>query len=67
MNSLVARQRCDDMFPEMFHRFMRPLSTDFEAPGEIKVDLTGNEKDYQARADADRALYALSRGAAGAA
>lgn len=55
MNSLVARQRFDDMFPEMFHRFMRPLSTDFEAPGEIKVDLTGNEKDYQARADADRA------------
>ena len=43
MNSLVARQRFDDMFPEMFRRYIRPLSTDFEATGETKVDLTEND------------------------
>ena len=51
MNSLVTRQRFDDMFPEMFRRFMRPLSTDFEAPGEIKVDLSEDDKEYQVRAE----------------
>jgi len=51
MNSLVTRQRFDDMFPEMFRRFMRPLSTDFETPGEIRVDLTENDKEYLVRAE----------------
>ena len=52
MNSLVTqRPRFDDMFPDMFRRFMRPLSTDFEVPGEIRVDLTENEKEYQVRAE----------------
>lgn len=51
MNPLVARQSFDDMFPEMFRRVMRPLSTDCEAPGEIKVDLTENDKEYQVRAE----------------
>lgn len=51
MNSLVTRQRFDDMSPEMFRRLMRPLSTDFEAPGEIEVDLSENDKEYQLRAE----------------
>lgn len=52
MNSLVTqRQRFDDMFPEMFRRFMRPVVTEFEAPGEIRVDLTETEKEYQVRAE----------------
>lgn len=52
MNPLVTqRQRFDDMFPEMFRRFMRPVATDFETPGEIRVDLTETDKDYQIRAE----------------
>ena len=51
MNSLVARQRFDDMFPDLFRRFMRPLSTEFEVPGEIRVDLTENDKEYLVRAE----------------
>jgi HSP20 family protein len=51
MNSLVARQRFDDMFPDLFRRFMRPLSTEFETPGEIRVDLTENDKEYLVRAE----------------
>jgi len=52
MNSLITqRQRFDDMFPEMFRRFMRPVMTDFEATSDIRVDMTETDKEYQVRAE----------------
>jgi len=52
MNQLTfPRQRLDDMFPEMFRRFMRPAGADFETPGEIRVDLTETDKEYQIKAE----------------
>ena len=52
MNSLVTqRQRLDDMFPLMFRRFMQPLAKDFEAPGDIRIDLSENDKEYRVRAE----------------
>jgi HSP20 family protein len=52
MNALTRFERLDDMFPEMFRRFMRPtLSAAVEAPGEIRVEVTENEKDYEVRAE----------------
>lgn len=52
MNALTRFERLDDMFPEMFRRFMRPaLSATVEAPGEIRVEVTENEKDYEVRAE----------------
>lgn len=54
MNALTPFERLDDMFPEMFRRFMRPvkgssLSTD--ALGEIRVDLSESDKSYEVSAE----------------
>lgn len=52
MNALTRYERLDDMFPEMFRRFMRPMiASGFEAPGEIRIEITENEKDYEVRAE----------------
>jgi len=52
MNALTRpRTRLDDLFPEMFRRLMRPVAADFEVPGEIRVDLTETDKEYQVRAE----------------
>jgi HSP20 family protein len=52
MNALTfPRQRMDDMFPELFRRFMRPVAADFEGPGEIRVDLSETDKEYVVKAE----------------
>jgi len=52
MNALTRFERLDDMFPEMFRRFMRPMaSAGFEPPGEIRIDVTENDKGYEVRAE----------------
>jgi len=52
MNALTRYERLDDMFPEMFRRFMRPMiASGLEAPGEIRIEVTENEKDYEVRAE----------------
>lgn len=52
MNALTRFERFDDMFPEMFRRFMRPMaSAGLEAPGEIRVDVTEDDKGYEVRAE----------------
>lgn len=52
MNQLTfPRQRFDDMFPEMLRRFMRPVGTEFDTPGEIRVDLSETDKEYQVKAE----------------
>lgn len=51
MNALTRMERLDDLFPEMFRRFARPLTLDTGVPAEIKIDVTENEKDYTVRAE----------------
>lgn len=51
MNALTRLERLDDLFPEFFRRFARPLQLSDDAPGEIKIDVTENDKDYQVRAE----------------
>jgi len=41
----------DQWFPEMFRRFARPMRWAEDMPGEIKLDVTENDKDYQVRAE----------------
>jgi len=54
MNALTTRfERMDDLFPEVFRRFVRPMAMPaFELPAaEIKLDVTEREKDYLVRAE----------------
>lgn len=51
MNALTRLDRLDDLFPELFRRFARPLTLADDTPGEIRVDITENDKDYQVRAE----------------
>jgi HSP20 family protein len=52
MNALTRFERFDDMFPEMFRRWMKPMSVSgFEAPGEIRIDVSENDKGYEIRAE----------------
>ena len=51
MNALTRFDRLDDLFPEMFRRFARPMSLSEATPAEIRIDVTENDKDYQVRAE----------------
>lgn len=51
MNALTRFERLDDMFPELVRRFMRPSQMNPDAPGEIRVDVSETDKDYQVRAE----------------
>ena len=51
MNALTRFERLDDMFPELFRRWMRPMpASGFEAPAEIRIDVSENDKGYEVRA-----------------
>lgn len=51
MSALTRRDRFDDLFPDFFRRFARPLQLAEDVPGEIKIDVTENDKDYEVRAE----------------
>jgi HSP20 family protein len=52
MNALTRPERFDDLFPEMFRRFMLPMaSSDFDAPAEIRVDVSETDKGSEIRAE----------------
>ena len=52
MTSLITRPyRIDDFFPEFFRRFAHPPQLSGDLPGEIKVDVTETDNDYQVRAE----------------
>jgi HSP20 family protein len=51
MNALTRFERLDDMFPELFRRMMRPAASGFEAPGEIRIDVSENDQGYDVRAE----------------
>jgi len=50
MNALTRFDRIEDFLPAMFQRFARPLALSDIGPGDITLDITENEKDYQIRA-----------------
>jgi len=49
MNNLTRFER--ELFPDFFRRYAHPLSVDAETPGEIRVDVTEEEKSYFVRAE----------------
>jgi len=52
MNALTRFERFDDLFPEMFRRFMRPaMPSSFDVPAEIRVDVSETDKGYEVRAE----------------
>jgi HSP20 family protein len=52
MNALTTRSYgLDDFFPEFFRRIGRPLELAPPITGEIKIDVTENDKDYEIRAE----------------
>ena len=52
MNALTRFERFDDMFPEMFRRWMKPMTAaGFDVPGEIRIDVSENDKGYEVRAE----------------
>lgn len=51
MSALTRFDRFDDLSPELFRRFARPMPLAEDEPGDIKIDVTENDKDYQVRAE----------------
>jgi HSP20 family protein len=49
MNALTRLDRFEDLMPEFFRRISRPLAV--AETGDIRVDVTENDKDYQVRAE----------------
>lgn len=50
MNAMTRMERFDEMFPELFRRWARPMAGD-ATPAEIRLDVTEHDKDYQVRAE----------------
>jgi HSP20 family protein len=51
MTALTRIDTFDRLLPEMFRRFARPFPFEDGSAGEIRIDLTENDKDYQVRAE----------------
>ncbi|MCV2371302.1 Hsp20/alpha crystallin family protein [Roseateles oligotrophus] len=51
MTALTRLQRFDDMFPDLFRRFARPMQLSDEAPADIRIDVVENDRDYVVRAE----------------
>jgi HSP20 family protein len=51
MSALTPFDKTDDLFPEVFRRFMRPMAMNVEPMGDIRVDVDENDKRYTVRAE----------------
>ena len=52
MNALTRYDPIDRMFPELFRRFGWPTRfAEDSAPGEIRIDVTEKDRDYEVRAE----------------
>jgi HSP20 family protein len=52
MNALTRFDRLDELFPEMFKRWARPVpTTGLDAPGEISIDVSETDTGYEVRAE----------------
>jgi HSP20 family protein len=50
MSALTRFEPIDQMFPDFFRRFALPMRLADDAPGEIRIDVTEKDKDYEVRA-----------------
>jgi HSP20 family protein len=50
MNALTRFDPIDQLFPEFFRRFALPMRFAEDTPGEIRIDVTERDKDYEVRA-----------------
>jgi len=51
MSALTRFEPIDQMFPDFFRRFALPMRLADAAPGEIRIDVTEKDKDYEVRAE----------------
>ena len=51
MNALTRLDPFEDFMPEFFRRLARPIGYPTAVPGEIRIDVTENPRDYQVRAE----------------
>ena len=51
MSALTRFEPIDQMFPDFFRRFALPMRLTDDVPGEIRIDVTENDKDYAVRAE----------------
>ena len=51
MNALTRSERFDDFFADFFRRFSPPAAWSGNGAGEIRIDVTENDKVYEVRAE----------------
>jgi len=51
MTALTRLDPIDQMFPELFRRMGWPTRFSDDTPGEIRIDVTEKDKDYEVRAE----------------
>ncbi len=51
MSALTRFDPIDQMFPDFFRRFALPMRLAEDTPGEIRIDVTEKDKDYEIRAE----------------
>ncbi len=51
MPALTRFDPIDQMFPDFFRRFALPMRLADDTPGEIRIDVTEKDKDYEIRAE----------------
>jgi HSP20 family protein len=50
MSALTRYDPIDQMFPEFFRRFALPMRLADDTPGDIRIDVTEKDKEYEVRA-----------------
>ena len=51
MNALTRFDPFQDFMPELFRRLAQPIGFPADAPGDIRIDVTENDKDYEVKAE----------------
>jgi HSP20 family protein len=51
MSALTRLERLDDLFPEMFRRFARPMQLSGDFDSDMRIDVSENEKEYLVTAE----------------
>ena len=51
MSALTRFEPIDQMLPDFFRRFALPMRLADDTPGEIRIDVTEKDKDYEIRAE----------------
>lgn len=51
MSALTRFDPIDQMFPEFFRRFALPMRLADDTPGDIRIDVTEKDKEYDVRAE----------------